>query len=115
MVSEVFMICDAYESGVGKGLEGREEFRKAPYKEGTPEAEAYETGYEFGELKRKRRIEMQGTSKPLVGYTDLVDSILNLREELSKSTSVPYREVVFKLNSCLFSKYPYNEEKKDGS
>jgi len=49
MISEVFMVCDAYESGVGKGL--RASKHANPWKEGTEEQEAYKIGYEFGMRK----------------------------------------------------------------
>ncbi len=49
MVSKVFMICDAYESGYGHGLkEGGKDLSETPHSD--PElGEAYQIGYEAGE------------------------------------------------------------------
>lgn len=47
MVSRVFSICDAYESGVGHG-HNRDKLPN-PWKEGSEEWEAYKIGYDLGE------------------------------------------------------------------
>lgn len=39
---------------------------------------------------------------------EIINSLLNLREELAKHSDTRSREVVFKINSCLFSKYPHH-------
>ena len=45
-ISRVFMICDAYESGMGKGLKRKPRMRNIF---GNPEhEEAYQIGYELG-------------------------------------------------------------------
>lgn len=46
MVSEVFKICNAYESGYGDGQQGEE--GKNAYPEGSKEHEAYQIGYDAG-------------------------------------------------------------------
>ena len=46
MVSKVFRICDAYESGMGHGM-NRDGFSKSPHAD-PEEAEAYEEGYQLG-------------------------------------------------------------------
>lgn len=52
MVSKVYMICSAYESGYGHGLDGKDDYCN-PYKEGTEEHEAYAIGRREG----KQRLE----------------------------------------------------------
>lgn len=46
-VSNVFIICEAYESGVGKGA-ANSKFKEGIFVKGTDEQEAYTLGYEFG-------------------------------------------------------------------
>lgn len=46
--------------------------------------------------------------KKLQPKADIVESLLYLREELMQRTDTTSREVVFKINSCLFSKYPHH-------
>ena len=46
---------------------------------------------------------MQSTKK-LVDRDSMAESLINLREELRKRDV--YREIVFKINSCLYNKYP---------
>jgi hypothetical protein len=46
MVSRVYMICNAYEHGVGRGMKRRAEDN--PFVPGGEEAEAYRIGWEFG-------------------------------------------------------------------
>ena len=51
MVSKVYMICNAYESGYGHGLDGKDDYCN-PYKEGTEEYEAYAIGRDQGAERR---------------------------------------------------------------
>jgi len=51
MVSKVFMICDSYESGYGKGLDASK-FKDGSHIEGEEEREAYVIGYNAGFRKR---------------------------------------------------------------
>lgn len=46
------------------------------------------------------------STKELADRDTMIKSILALREELSYSSDTKSREIVFKLNSCLFKKYP---------
>lgn len=46
MISEVFMICDAYESGIGHGLQ--RDGLINPYDKMSKLHEAYKIGYELG-------------------------------------------------------------------
>ena len=46
MVSKVYMICNAYESGIGHGL--KKDGLCNPYTPGTDEHEAYGVGYQEG-------------------------------------------------------------------
>lgn len=55
-VSKVFMICDAYESGVGKGM-SHSKFKEGPFARGSDEQEAYKIGYVWGENKAKKHEE----------------------------------------------------------
>lgn len=61
MVSKVYMICNAYESGYGHGLDGKDTYCN-PYKEGTEEHEAYSIGRREGaqrlESNKKRYSEI---------------------------------------------------------
>jgi len=50
MISKVFIICSAYESGVGHGFELDE--LPNPYKKNTDEHEAYDLGYKEGISQR---------------------------------------------------------------
>jgi len=50
---------------------------------------------------------MKQSKKEVVDTETMVKSFLNLREELSKNVDSKSREVVFKINSCLFSEYPH--------
>lgn len=52
MVSKVYMICNAYESGYGHGLDGKDDYCN-PFKEGTDEFEAYAIGRVEGAERRK--------------------------------------------------------------
>ena len=54
VMTEVFMICDAYESGVGKGLQNSK-FKSGPFEEGSDEQEAYAIGYKLGHKKYTER------------------------------------------------------------
>ena len=45
--------------------------------------------------------------KKIQPKADIVESLINLREELMERTDTTSREMVFKINSCLFSKYPH--------
>jgi hypothetical protein len=49
MISRVFMICDAYESGIGHGLQRDGLSDGAAYFADPEHAEAYELGYDLGE------------------------------------------------------------------
>ena len=51
MVSTVYMICNAYESGYGHGLDGKDDYCN-PYREGTDEHEAYAIGRTEGAKRR---------------------------------------------------------------
>lgn len=51
MVSKVYMICNAYESGYGHGLDGKDDYCN-PYREGTDEHEAYAIGRAEGAKRR---------------------------------------------------------------
>ena len=51
MVSKVYMICNAYESGYGHGLDGKDDYCN-PYREGTDEHEAYAIGRTEGAKRR---------------------------------------------------------------
>jgi hypothetical protein len=51
MVSKVYMICNAYESGYGHGLDGQDDYCN-PYKESTDEHEAYAIGRDEGSKRR---------------------------------------------------------------
>ena len=51
MVSKVYMICNAYESGYGHGLDGKDDYCN-PFKEGTDEHEAYSVGRDAGAKER---------------------------------------------------------------
>jgi len=62
MISRVFMICDAYEAGYGKGLDKRE--CGNPYKEGTESHEAWTIGYTLG---YKRSLEAERAKQMLAG------------------------------------------------
>lgn len=52
-ISKVFMICVAYEQGVGKGQDGSKD--RNPYAPGTDCHEAWGYGYEEGERMSKRQ------------------------------------------------------------
>ena len=54
MTTEVFMICDAYESGMGKGLDGSKH-KTSPFEKGSDLEEAYTIGYELGDRRRRER------------------------------------------------------------
>jgi hypothetical protein len=47
--------------------------------------------------------------KQVVDYKTLVDSLTNLKNELvdRQHNDLVAREILFKLNSCLFSEYPH--------
>ena len=51
MVSKVYMICNAYESGYGHGLDGKDDYCN-PYREGIDEHEAYAIGRTEGAKRR---------------------------------------------------------------
>ena len=51
MVSDVYIICMAYESGVGHGFQNDNLIN--PYKEGTDPYEAYEYGVAEGNSQRE--------------------------------------------------------------
>lgn len=53
VITRVFIICNAYESGYGHGLE-RDELPN-PYSEGSEEHEAYAIGYNAGATAAARR------------------------------------------------------------
>ena len=48
-------------------------------------------------------------SKEFADRETMSQSILALRNELIKQSNTKSREIVFKLNSCLFSNYPAKE------
>jgi len=50
-------------------------------------------------------------SKQIAPLELMVSSLLNLRDELDKSSCVDAREIYFKINSCLFSRYPHEHHK----
>ncbi len=52
MVSKVYMICTAYESGIGHGL--KLDGVSNPYAAHTDEREAWQTGYDEGANRAKR-------------------------------------------------------------
>lgn len=52
-ISKVYMICNAYESGVGHGF--KMDGLINPHREGTDEYEAYDIGYEAGVEQRKEK------------------------------------------------------------
>ena len=47
-------------------------------------------------------------TKPIMSFDSVIQSILNLRDELARDAelSILRKEVIWKMNSCLFSKYP---------
>jgi len=49
MLTKVFSICDAYESGYGHGI--KQDNLHSPYEHDTEETEAYGVGYRTGEVK----------------------------------------------------------------
>lgn len=51
MISKVFMICDAYEAGYGKGQQLRETVN--PYLETSECHEAWQIGYDLGKKRAK--------------------------------------------------------------
>jgi hypothetical protein len=51
MVSKVYMICNAYESGIGHGL--KQDGVCNPYFAGSDEREAWQTGYDEGKDRAK--------------------------------------------------------------
>lgn len=53
VITPVFIICNAYESGIGHGLQ-RDQAAN-PYTPGTAEYEAYDIGYEQGAYRALRR------------------------------------------------------------
>lgn len=59
MITEVFMICDAYESGMGHGLE--RDGLINPYDKLSKLHEAYQIGYDLGV---ERSIEKTAGSEP---------------------------------------------------
>jgi len=50
--------------------------------------------------------------KELQERDQIVESLINLREELSKNSDTRSREIMFKINSCLFSEYPHKYSKE---
>lgn len=65
MVSKVYMICNAYESGYGHGLDGKDDYPN-PYSEGTEEHEAYAIGRREGAQRLKsntKRYEAMDTGR----------------------------------------------------
>lgn len=50
-VTRVYRICNAYESGVGKGWQGEPD---NPRMEGTEEYEAWDIGFEAGQEQRRK-------------------------------------------------------------
>jgi len=46
VITDVFMVCNAYESGVGQGM--KRSGYKNPYQPGSDEHEAWKIGYDFG-------------------------------------------------------------------
>ena len=46
-------------------------------------------------------------TKPVQPAEKVVESLMNLREELLGQDDLKSREIVFKINSCLFSEYPH--------
>ncbi len=51
-------------------------------------------------------------TKTKVEDAKIVESLENLRRELLEKTDFPgigaeYREILYKINSCLFSEYPH--------
>lgn len=57
MVSKVYMICDAYESGVGHGLQGdgHDNSKGNLFGDNKDLNEAYCIGYKLGDERRKRK------------------------------------------------------------
>lgn len=53
-------------------------------------------------------MKVKDLTKPLVSYDTMIQSLINFREELAEfPEDYEVRKVIiWKLNSCLFSKYP---------
>ena len=51
-------------------------------------------------------------SKQLQQSNKIVQSLMELRDELAERTSYDHtvREIVFKINSCLFDQYPVHKQ-----
>lgn len=54
MPSDVFMICDAYEAGVGDGMRPEITESRCAWKKGSNEEEAYHIGFELGRVRLER-------------------------------------------------------------
>ena len=52
------------------------------------------------------------TEKKTVDKERLIESLINLREELA---TIGDMEIVYKINSCLFSRYPHHVEEGEAS
>lgn len=63
MTSKVFMICTAYESGIGQGLQGRT--LTNPYASGTDEHEAWEIGHKLGMQRFEKSKVREPKGQPL--------------------------------------------------
>ena len=52
--------------------------------------------------------------KPVQTAEQVIASLLNLKEELvlRQANNPVCREILFKINSCLYSKYPHNTQEK---
>ena len=62
MVSKVYMICNAYESGIGHGLQ--QDGMKNPYSVGSDEREAWGIGYQEGNERMNSRRRAAGQAVP---------------------------------------------------
>lgn len=57
-MNEVYMICDAYEAGYGKGYAFSKD--QNPYKQGSSEWEAWDIGYRNGASQWANKLEATG-------------------------------------------------------
>lgn len=86
-ISEVYMLCDAYESGIGHGLKG--DGKDGSYYADPRFSEAYRVGYKFGEARAKRPAPPIGDHEVAAAVNELRDiamlyhSAQQLRERLA--------------------------------
>ena len=51
--------------------------------------------------------------KQLANPLDVTESLLRLRDEMLEKQNPAYLEIFWKINSCLYSKYPHTGEKNE--